>query len=604
MLPRHWEKRKNRTAGGSGEHPPIRFKLNPVQIIILCICGLAFICSVIFMIDSNQKNQSSEKVEDLYYDLALSYFYGHGAEIDDVKAFEYFERASKRNPDAKAYVGYYYYSGWGGVETDNEKATKLFRQSQKNGSAISLYFQAVRCFDESRLDKDKIDESIELCEKAIASGYAGAYGLLGLCYLYADPPKQDIGKAYSSFVEGERMGDDGYALYGLGLFYQEGYLEQIDIDVTRAVEYYEKASNIGIPDAGYSLGKYHYDNGDYSEARLWFTKAASRNNSNSTWYLGVIYEFGYEVSANIWEAVYWYRKGSDLGNAYTQTNLGFLYYDGTRIAQDYETAVNLFTLAAEQGHARAQNYLGICYKNGYGVEGPNLDEAKKWYVMAADQGDLYAQNNLGWLLYGSGEYTEAFDLFKAAANRGYANSQYAMGECFYYGRGPARNYSQAKLWYEKAAEQNYATAIARIGDLYYFGFDVDQDYEKAAAWFQRAADLGSAYAQMSLAYCYESGQVAGKDKRAAFDSFLIAAEQNDATAQYKVGMAYYYGGLVDGIDQDGVAAFTWFLKAAEQNDGKALYKIGQCYEHGWGVAVDIDAAEVYYSLALEYGYSE
>ncbi len=64
------------------------------------------------------------------------------------------------------------------------------------------------------------------------------------------------------------------------------------------------------------LGKIYYNGGygvvkDYSEAFIWFHKAAAQNEPEAQFYVGNMYENGYGVAKNLNEARSWYRKSAD-----------------------------------------------------------------------------------------------------------------------------------------------------------------------------------------------------------------------------------------------------------------------------------------------------
>jgi TPR repeat protein len=55
------------------------------------------------------------------------------------------------------------------------------------------------------------------------------------------------------------------------------------------------------------------------------------------------------------------------------------------------------------------------------------------------------------------------------------------------------------------------------------------------------------------------------------------------------------------VAQDFALAAKWYESAAEAGDVGAQYIIASCYEHGDGVAVDLERALYWYSLAALQG---
>ena len=82
-------------------------------------------------------------------------------------------------------------------------------------------------------------------------------------------------------------------------------------------------------------------------------------------------------------------------------------------------ACTLYRSAAEHGYAEAQNLLGILYATGTDGVTEDDKQAVDWYQKAADQGFAKAEKNLG--------------------------------DMYFFGRGVDRDYKQAMTWYGKAS---------------------------------------------------------------------------------------------------------------------------------------------------------
>lgn len=108
--------------------------------------------------------------------------------------------------------------------------------------------------------------------------------------------------------------------------------------------------------------------------------------------------------------------------------------------------------AAEQGDAKAQFQLGYCFFNGHSVE-KNEEEAVKWYTKAAEQGFPFAQ----YRLYGITKIREA--------EKGNADAQFELGDCYLYGDCVEKNEAEAVKWFTKAAEQGQAEAQEMLSKL-------------------------------------------------------------------------------------------------------------------------------------------
>src|SRR5262245_28394073 len=108
-----------------------------------------------------------------------------------------------------------------------------------------------------------------------------------------------------------------------------------------------------------------------------------------------------------------------------------------------------------------------------------------------------------------------FKDIKLSAEKGSATSQFALGLCYFQGRGVNKDLGEAVKWFRMAAEQgeagaqfilgfSYAESLA--GPSYETGLSLREDYPQAIKWLQRAADQGFAPAQASLGLCYAQGR--------------------------------------------------------------------------------------------------
>jgi len=111
----------------------------------------------------------------------------------------------------------------------------------------------------------------------------------------------------------------------------------------------------------HSIGTaYYFGRGvtqDYSEACVWFRKAAEQGNSGAQYCLGVAYSNGEGVQQDSAQAATWLRKAAEQGNADAQVSLGFAYREGDGVQQDYAEAAIWLRKAAASGIEFAQDEL-------------------------------------------------------------------------------------------------------------------------------------------------------------------------------------------------------------------------------------------------------
>lgn len=179
--------------------------------------------------------------------------------------------------------------------------------------------------------------------------------------------------------------------------------------------------------------------------------------------------------------------------------------------------------------------------------------------------------------------TNVISWYRAAAERGDAAAQDALGAMYDSGRGVPQNSNTAAEWYSRAAEQGEANAQSSLGLAYLDGHGMPRDYGKAAQWLGKAAEQGSAAAQYDLGLMYARGHGLPQNYATAAEWYSRAAEQGDANAQSSLGLAYANG---QGVPRSYAKAAQWFRRAAEQGYADAQFDLGVLYANGGGVPRD------------------
>lgn len=137
----------------------------------------------------------------------------------------------------------------------------------------------------------------------------------------------------------------------------------------------------------------------YGDAIRWYQRAADAGDARAQFLLGVRYETGTGVDADLGKAAVWYGRAAAQGHPEAQFKLAVMTAEGRGVTQDVMEAAGLYEQAAEAGLAVAQYNLGVAYLNGTGVA-QDIAEAYGWVAVAADQ-DLAAAVSLRDRLDGS-----------------------------------------------------------------------------------------------------------------------------------------------------------------------------------------------------------
>lgn len=129
-----------------------------------------------------------------------------------------------------------------------------------------------------------------------------------------------------------------------------------------------------------------------------------------------------------------------------------------------------------------------------------------------------------------GDYPVAQREFRALAERGHRDAQFALGQMYRFGTGVPQDDAEALAWFRKAAHHGHADAQSILGFLYAYGVGTKQDRLQAYIWFSLAAIQGRPVAmdnRDSLARSLTAAQRAEADRLVAkrrLEAIALAGE--------------------------------------------------------------------------------
>ena len=198
----------------------------------------------------------------------------------------------------------------------------------------------------------------------------------------------------------------------------------------------------------------------------------------------------------------------------------------------------------------------------------------------------------------AGQYHQAAELYRAAAEQGYTVAQHNLGILYYDGNGVQKDAVEAAEWIRKAAAQGLALSQALLGHLYMDGHGVPKNSAEAYQWTRMAAEQGLASAQDDLGLMYASGRGVARSDAEAVKWFRVAAEQGYANAQNNLGFMYHTG---RGVEQNNQRAVNWFSLAAQKGNANAQNNIAIMYQKGEGVTQNNAEAVKWYRKSAAQG---
>ncbi|KAL9586766.1 MAG: hypothetical protein Q9203_003752 [Teloschistes exilis] len=200
-------------------------------------------------------------------------------------------------------------------------------------------------------------------------------------------------------------------------------------------------------------------------------------------------------------------------------------------------------------------------------------------------GDCYTRGQLGL----EPDSKEAFAQYQSAAKLGHAQAAYRVAVCCEMGLedggGTKRDPIKAIQWYQRAATLGDTPAMYKMGVIQLKGLlGQTKNTREALKWLQRAAegaDEENPHALHELALLHESSQPNDgirKDEAYAKQLFTQSANLGYKFSQFRLGCAYEYGLL--GCVIDPRQSIAWYSKAAVQDEHQSELALSGWYLTG------------------------
>jgi len=136
---------------------------------------------------------------------------------------------------------------------------------------------------------------------------------------------------------------------------------------SEARRWYEASAKQNYAEAQNCLGRFCQARREYSEAMLWFKKAAAAGVVDAYNNVGCMYSNGQGVARSLTDALFWIRQAAEAGHPLAQNTLGIWYGSGEGVPQDDSQAVIWFRRSSERGNPQAHANLAVHYYRGAGV---------------------------------------------------------------------------------------------------------------------------------------------------------------------------------------------------------------------------------------------
>ena len=194
--------------------------------------------------------------------------------------------------------------------------------------------------------------------------------------------------------EREAKREKAQEAYGEGLAHFNGWRGR-EHSPAKAVEFLERAAELGSIDAIISLGQWYLTDAlgapDRVRAKAWFQRAAEAGFGEGDSALGALAE----ESGDYVEAAFRYQRALDDKHEEGACGLARLMLEGNGVPQNIAAALDILELASsEYDSAEAGYLLGVLYDEGKFVE-QDRERAGGEFYMAAQEGHVLAQMRYG-----------------------------------------------------------------------------------------------------------------------------------------------------------------------------------------------------------------
>lgn len=328
-------------------------------------------------------------------------------------------------------------------------------------------------------------------KKAIENGVP-AYAALGDTFDYRHQYK----KAYNAYIKGAEE-DETECFNRLAYCYQNGHA--VKKDLQKAIEYYEKAADLGSSVAARNLGDLYYfetpikdyEIDNIKKALKFYERAFCLGDIRVAKKIGFIY-LNDETLQNIPKAIEWYEKGLSLGDYSLNFDLAYVYLNDRFVPHDYEKGLKYLADGVKHNDPESLYLQARIYEDGLcGIE-PDEKKYIHYLKKAANLCQDDALLDLGYYYYKKGKYDDALDCF-AECDLDYVGVYWCMATIY---ETKKADYKNALFYYQMAMEMNFPDAIERMAEAYLGDeLGLEKDEKTALKLFKRAAKLGNPAAQ-------------------------------------------------------------------------------------------------------------
>lgn len=276
-------------------------------------------------------------------------------------------------------------------------------------------------------------------------------------------------------------------------------------------------------------------------------------------------------------------KEARIGDPAAQYDVALMYANGVGVGKNVAQAFAWAKAAAEKGHTAAQYLLGSAYSGGLGTA-KDEQKAFSWFIKAHEHGSEKASLKLAKVLAAQ-QSTLAFQFALESAEKGHAEAQLTVADCYAAGIGVPPDADLALLWYQRAAQQGLAAAQFALGQAHAHASGAPDDLALAKQWYRKAAGSGHPAAQLALDRMDAAGLGRGgrgakrrpeaRERRTADTRWAQYAAHGRPDDWYHLGVLHELG---VSVEKSAKQAKIWYRKAADVGHAQAQFALARSFE--------------------------
>lgn len=141
------------------------------------------------------------------------------------------------------------------------------------------------------------------------------------------------------------------AIYNIGTLFERGLA--VDTNLSKALEWYRRASVYGSISAENIIGIFCEQDGDTNAAKH-YSKAAVAGHPHGCYNLGRCYHDGFGIERDDGSALEWFELAADQGHVLAQISAAIAYEKGLGTRRNYRAALHYYKNAAANGSDEAK----------------------------------------------------------------------------------------------------------------------------------------------------------------------------------------------------------------------------------------------------------